>query len=248
MIFDYDYTIISIDDRRKAYKEKIRKNMRPREELLLPSVDGRTANAPEMLKRFGIPRQEWTPHQGEFGVWMSNFLRWQFVAQHDRPLIVFEDDAKILPNFNANLQIASEELPDDWDFMSLWVPENQRQDYMYDCTYNVHGYRQIVSPVRKDNLSGYHFGAQHIARAYQGYGLVAMMYSPKGGARLVELARELGVYTPVDLFIYDRSHATWAAKPGERWELNGYAPKPFYVFVEYDWPETTIHNTEHTIM
>jgi len=233
------YSIITIDDRRKAYKDKLIEKMGQEPEGL-PSIDGRTINWVEMTDGLNIPRQEWTPTQGEGGVWLSNFLHWDAISKYDEPVIIFEDDAIVMDTFYDNIDIMMEQLPEDWDYFALWVPDNQRQDYMYNVTYDIHGLPQIRGYVRYEGESCFNIGANHIAKVYQGYGLVATMYSPRGAQKLVDLARRHGIYTPVDCFIHDRAHAK---------ELEGFAPKPHYLsLITYDWPETTVHNTERMVL
>lgn len=226
------FNIISINDERIAYKDNIRKHV-GMEEVSIPSVNAYKVDLPFELKSRGLESRPWTPKIGELGVWLSNFDCWQWAADNEE-LVVFEDDAIIDENFYDGLQVLYSELPEDWDFLTLWVPENQRQDYMYRVEYDDEGMPNILGNV-PPGKSSFDYGARFTARAYQGYGLVATMYSPKGGAALIESARRRGICTPADCFIFQETHA-------ER--VKGYAPKPTVGLVSYDWSaETTVHNT-----
>lgn len=233
------YSIISINDNRLEYKENIRKHVGLELEIV-NSVDGvwmnRDSKIEKHLNDLGLKlSSQWPLQLGEIGIWMSNFLHWERVSKMNEPLIVFEDDAIINEHFAADTGNLLSELPEEWDFCALWVPDNQRQDYRYNLRYNEHGTPEIFG-TRPNGLPSYFdFGAINLANVYQGYGMVAMMYSPMGGKKLVELSKKYGLRNPVDCFIYEEAH---------KGALNGYAPKPDKVFVDYDWAETQIHNTE----
>jgi GR25 family glycosyltransferase involved in LPS biosynthesis len=231
------YNIISLNDERLAYKENIRANTEF-EEMHHPAVDGRVVDLPTEYSKRGLFPTGWTPKLGEAGVWLSNFDRWEYAATLDEPFVVFEDDAIIGPDFDTNVSVLLEYLPDDWDFCALWVPENQRLDYFYDVEFNEIGDPVHRGPNLSNQRSVFRYGnANVVALVYQGYGMVSLMYSPVGAAKLVDLARETGVSTPVDCWIYQQAHLG---------RLNGYAPHPYAPkIVDYDWrAETHIQNTE----
>ncbi len=77
-----------------------------------------------------------------------------------------------------------------------------------------------------------------MARAYQGYCCVATLYSPSGARRLLEIAGEKGMYTPVDCFLFQEAHGKNAVR--------AYAPTPdAQRIVDIDWnTPTTIHGTD----
>lgn len=228
------YTIISLNDERSRYKDAIRSNL-SLSELDLPAVDGKEVDIDIELNVRGLHSLWHNAKVGEVGVWLSNFDRWLIASKMTEPLIVFEDDAIVGGNFMSDIELLTSELPEDWDFVSLWVPENQRIDYGYDLHYNeigdpvITGYRTL-----EDSLFRV---SEHVARVYQGYGMVALMYSPSGASKLVNLARSYGAYTPVDCFIYQQAHMG---------NLNGYAPPPWFAeIVKYDWlAETHVQKTE----
>lgn len=221
------YNIISINDSRKAYTDVIRK-CAGFDEVDIPAVNAHEVNLHEELERRGVAHHGdlWgNPKIGELGVWLSNFDCWQWAADNNETLIVFEDDAIIDDTFQEQIKVFSSYLPDDWDFAALWVPENQLIDYNYDVTYNewgdaVHHGMRLYS----DSLFTH---TRYTAHVYQGYGMVSLMYSPRGAQKLVDLVRETGIYTPVDCYVYQRAH---------KGDLNGFAPTPLFAnIVKYDW-------------
>ena len=228
------YNIISINDERWKYKNKIRAYAE------IPEVRIQSFNAHEMDLRSGlrlrnIEINNWGPKIGELGVWLSNFDCWDTVGMMDEPLVVFEDDAIIDPHFFFKASGILEDLPDDWDFCALWVPENQRQDFTYEVTYDHQGDPIITG--HRDYEDSLFWHTKRVARVYQGYGMVSLMYSPSGGKKLVDLAREYGIYTPVDCFVYQQAHMG---------NLNGFAPTPMYAnIVSYDWSaQSHVQQTE----
>lgn len=232
------YNIISVDDSRQAYKDKIRAAV-PFEEVRIPTVDARyDLDIPLELNKRGlwiVPGKSFT--RGEIGVWLSVFDCWVWCAEHNEELITFEDDAIIKEFFTQKFVEFYRELPRDFDFMTLWIPHDQMVDYQYDLVYDEVGYPTIVGPNRNIALSLFNFGSYCLARAYNGYGNVAVLYSPKGAQRFIERARATGIFEPVDCYLYLQAHAGYC---------NGYGPKPFYSqLVDYDWrTQTTIHTTE----
>ena len=218
------YTIISINDERDRYKKRIRQLVNL-PEVILPAVHGAEVDLTEEYERRGLRRTEWIAKTGEAGVWLSNFDRWAYVATMDEPLIVFEDDAIVNRYFDKQLELFMEGMPENWDYVALWVPENQRIDYAYDVVYNELGVPDIRGTVPYNESRFKH--SLRVAHVYQGYGMVAMMYSPAGGKKLVELAQRTGIDTPVDCFVYQQAHAG---------NLDGYAPTPIFAnMVEYNW-------------
>jgi GR25 family glycosyltransferase involved in LPS biosynthesis len=219
------YNIISLNDDRKVYKDYIRANT-SLEEIYVPAVDGRSVDIREELNKRDLFTTGWLPKQGEAGVWLSNYDNWLAASEMDEPLIVFEDDAIIEKEFDDKLNALIEELTVPWDYVALWVPENQIQDYVYNIYFDPKG-----DPVRiGDNLpyALSHFkNTRRTARVYQGYGMVSLMYSPEGGKRLLDLAHERGMYTPVDCFVYQQAHMG---------NVKGFAPTPIFAnIVRYDW-------------
>jgi GR25 family glycosyltransferase involved in LPS biosynthesis len=232
-----NYCIISIDNSRENYKQTIRNRVFGVEHHLV-SVNGNAVDLNEELKTLGIrvEHKDETFSNGEIGVWLSQMNAWLYAYISRRELVVFEDDAIPTEQFNEMIMKYQLELPRDYDFCSLWVPENQMQDYLYDVDYDAEGRPIKCGPGRYPGQSQYDFGAKTITNVYQGYGLVATLFSPKGGKNLIRLARETGIYSPVDCFLYLEAH---------KGNLQGYAPKPeFATAVEYDWAATSLRVTE----
>jgi GR25 family glycosyltransferase involved in LPS biosynthesis len=229
------YNIITLNDERKIYKDYIRANA-DIGEVVIPAVDGRAVDIRSELESRGLFTTGWVPRQGEAGVWLSNFDCWEYASKMDEPLIVFEDDAIVEPDFKEKLDALMGELTVPWDYVSLWVPENQRIDYVYNIYFDEKGDPQRIGENLPYDASLFK-NTRRTAKVYQGYGMVSLMYSPEGAAKLVELARRYGMYTPVDCFIYQQAHMG---------NLRGFAPTPVFAnVVRYDWKaESHVQQTE----
>jgi GR25 family glycosyltransferase involved in LPS biosynthesis len=238
--FDMRYTIISINDDRIEKRRAIEETV-DLPKVHIPSVNGMNGDLNryfQLYQTFKTP--EFKALRGELGIWFSQMNCWQYTVTSGEPLIVFEDDAMVDPSFNDTVGLVMNEIPDDWDFFSFFVPDNQRQDYFYNVKYNNQGIPGALNGFRPPTQSLFYIGSEVIAKAYQGYSVVCTMYSPKGARRLLELTSKHGIHTPVDNFIFRHAHGSSQVK--------GYAMHPRFkpMPVWYDWENspTCVHNTE----
>jgi GR25 family glycosyltransferase involved in LPS biosynthesis len=228
------YNIVTINDDRIYSKVIIRKRLKGIDEVVIPATEGRKVDLAKELEARGLRIPDGQLYSyGEIGIWLSMFDCWKWCADNDEDLIVFEDDAMPVRDFVTKLNVLRSELPPTWDFSALWVPPNQLIDYQYMVSYDEMGSPSIAG-ILPEQLSLFDYGAQHVAQVYNGYGNVAMLYSPKGARALMKRAQEAKLYSPVDCFQYQEAHAG---------RLEGFAPKPKHAdLVRYDWPETQVRN------
>lgn len=231
-----NYVIVSIDDSRLEKKTAIRQRLGNHTEIPFVGCNGRD---PESVKDhmdyFSGHLDRWTPKVGELGVWLSMQKAWE-TAVNEGPLIVLEDDAVVAEEFDVYLNSIMEELPEDWDFFALFVPDNQFRDFWYTHAYDDRG--EVVERSYKHPLYQPNTGSLVVAKSYQGYSCVGMMYSRAGGQKLLDIAKQYGMYTPVDCFIFQQAFAG---------KVNGYAHHPAYRRpVTYDWENspTLVQDTE----
>ena len=223
------YIILSISDSRSGYVAKIREALGPENEIPFEAVDGRDpervaavmAEFPEIFYDGQKPifhDWEYKPKVGEVGVWLSNLLAWKAISQMNEPCMVIEDDAIPRLLVLEKLQLLMDNVREDFGFVPLYTPD--------DCIFLLAGESFIgmePNPV--------------VARVYQTYCHVAMLYSPDGASRLLRLAAGTGILAPVDIF---------TMQAGKMGLINGYAFQnhddlPF----TYNWAvPTTIHDTE----
>lgn len=235
------YTIISVDDSRAENKEHIRSSITCMEEITdIQFVDGRKRDELEraIATNQGIMPTGWNPTLGEMGIWLSQMECWKYTKNELDALVVFEDDALIQPNFDEDFPKYIHNLPEDWDLLTICVPDNQTQDFYYKVVYDETGCP--VSPVRAGQKRYiYDYGSRILSRVYQGYCCVATVYSKQGAEKLLERAHKRQIYTPVDCFLFLESHRRDDG-------INGYAPRPDIpriVNVNWEAP-TTVHNSE----
>ena len=165
-------------------------------------------------------------HRGELGIWFSTINSWRWLVTSDYDaLIVMEDDATISESkyFSNILNQLISLLPKDWDFTTLFVPNNQTQDYFYDRLFNSNGGWELRPDGRGTNGrfedSPQYIGNVTLVRSYQGYSNVSVMYSKSGAQKLLNLIDKNGIRGPVDCWLYEEEF-----KP--QGNINGYAPAP----------------------
>lgn len=232
-----NYCIISIDNSREAKKAAIRESLSYQEHF--PAfVDARKAG--EIEKWLRNPVIGWEPKIGELGIWLSQINVWRYIVDNDLDwMIAFEDDAILAPDGQELITKSMSCLPDDWDAFSLFTPDDQRDDYRYDVSYDENGYPRLRSSMFLPNeRSLFYVGNDVVCRAAHGYSGVAVMYSQKGARRLLGAVEKRGLYSTSDCFLYIEAHTG---------RLEMYASHPLAKrIVTYDWANspTLIHNTE----
>lgn len=224
------YTIMTVDDSRQEKKDAIRARLGLDEVMDIDFVFGRD---PEQMQKArsenpGLSSHLWHPSEGEEGIWYSQINCWKWAAEFG-DLLVFEDDAILTDDFQHHLDNLMTDLPSDWDFFSVFVPENQQHDFYKNVYYDGDGVpHNIASPgTYSHGAPPFTIGSDKIARVYQGYSCVVTGFSKSGGEKLQALVNEFGMYTPVDCFLFLQAH---------RGNLNGYSPRPDYKrIVSVDW-------------
>lgn len=236
------YHIISMNDDRLATKNLIRERVTGLEAAEVETFNAYENDAVSFLADNGINlrRELWIPKIGEAGIWASIVKCWQWCIENDEELLVFEDDAIPVEDFQAKFDEFHKNLPKDYDFAAIWVPENQRNDYFYAVAYDENGCPQHIPKylaMDPSLESMYQLPDRHpVAKVYQGYGGVSMLFSPKGSREFLEISRKFGVYTPIDCHFYLTAH-----RPEDC--VEGYAPHPGYMMVDYNWSTPTTIQT-----
>jgi hypothetical protein len=177
------YTIFSINDSRLHYKNAIRYQLSNWDEFHDLAVDGLNPDVLRLYRELHPYDVNYAPHRlervGQLGVWYSvlNALR---VAMH-MPMVTFEDDAILHPNFVPEFHARVSELPEDTDFFALFLPRDQ--DHVYTEEMSV---------------------SQMLCKAYQRYGGVSMYYTPQGARKIFDLVYRDGLTDQYDdqLFKY----------------------------------------------
>jgi len=227
------YTILSIDDSRKQYKDEIRRKLAGWTEVQTECVDGKDrAQLDKALEEFGVsisPRIT----VGEAGCTLST-LR---ALEHYGEILVLNDDAILADNFVEEFEKRIARLPLGWDIFSAFVPRDHDDWYYYGHTLkSVDGEMRLVK-VEKGRYSDGHpmFDSNGVvSRSYHRYGGVALFFSEQGKSKYRRLNH---IQRQADDIIYLASYLN---------QLKAYTSIPELsdlVTINPDVP-TTVHNTE----
>lgn len=187
------YTIMHVNDRANDNMEH--------NKLILKDFDyiddieffnGNVGNAFDVLDRMGIRLNVWSPYDGrsfaplpgEYGVWVSTIRTWQYIVENKiDSMLVLEDDILLEESFVNNLSSCVGQLPEDYDFISLYYFEGQND---------------------VDNSTD--FGAKNIHRSLNQYSAgQATLYSYYGAKKLLKLVSRHGIEYTTDCFIFNKS-------------------------------------------
>jgi GR25 family glycosyltransferase involved in LPS biosynthesis len=120
---------------------------------------------------------------GEIGILSSNFYAWKnFINSDYDLLILMEDDIRYDDEFYEKLNLCINDLPDDWDIFSFYVPESE---------YNKFHLSMAVSPV--------------LSRSYQDWSMLCYVINKKGAQKLIDSVKN-PVFLPLDWHIYRQTH------------------------------------------
>lgn len=155
--------------------------------------DGNAGNAWDILNHMNVPLNTWKPYDGratdplpgEYGVWLSTFYLFQYICKNNiKELLVLEDDIILEKDFITQLDLCLNELPEDYDFLSL---------YYFDGQNTIDSRTEI--------------GLKYIHRSLNQYaGCQATLYSLRGAKKLLKAMKRKGMEYTNDCFIFNQSH------------------------------------------
>lgn len=167
------YTIFSVDDTRSHYTDKIR-NTLSWEQVTTNCVDGRVREQLEAAQKKHPYPINFDARVGHLGIWYTVLN-----SLEHAPIVTFEDDAILGPEFETNFSWRVGELPGDFDFFSLFLPRDS--DHMYN----------------QSQSNGF-----FTCRTYQRYGGVSMYYSKPGAEKIRGLLERDGLTGQYDDTLY----------------------------------------------
>lgn len=199
----FPYTIMAINDRASDNRERI-KNIMPTK--LIDDIQFINGNTTDMLAFFDMNgvRITWDesfwnrrPLGGELGCVASHLNCLKYMIENDIPeMLVLEDDAILVENFLNILNNCYNDLPKDYDFLTN-IEELVIGDHCINTT----------EPIL--------IGSQFISKSHLVNSITKfMLYSYNGAKKIIEEYKVHGVYTPVDMFLFDM---------GRDGRLNGYS-------------------------
>lgn len=111
----------------------------------------------------------WKP--GELGIWASNYTAWSnFANSKYDSIILMEDDIQLSKDFSKKLHEYMDELPNDWDVFTVYVPATGNVRY------------------KKDGKD-LDIGKENICKVYQSWSCLCYVVSKNGAKKLIELVK-----------------------------------------------------------
>lgn len=230
------YTIFSIGSiGRESYIRSMEDTLRSWDRVTVKTVNG---NKPGQLflamKKHDIPIGSHPFTVGQLGIWHSVLNALEAVG--DSPLVTFEDDALLSDNFTERFAELWPQVPADCDFFSLFMPADWRNTYYTGRILNRTGDIIASLGTHPEGNALHRTTSPNIAKAYQKYGGVSMVYTPSGAKRILERIRETGLTEQYDDYLYRQSRLGF---------LNGYTVAPVQPDMVYitGTEQTTVHET-----
>jgi GR25 family glycosyltransferase involved in LPS biosynthesis len=185
------YTIIHVNNRATKniqYNSNILKDFELLEDVVF--FNAIENNPYKELEKININYSTWKPYDGrsldplpgELGIWLSNINIWNNMINNNiEQLLVLEDDIILNYNFVENLKLFMEDLPKDFDFLSL---------YYFDEQNNVDSSTDV--------------GSNYIHRSYNQYSAgQGTVYSLSGAKKIINLVKKLGIQYTSDCFMFN---------------------------------------------
>jgi hypothetical protein len=171
------YTIFSVDDSRQHYIDMMTPKLEGWEREQTDCVDGRISEQLQAAQEKFPYEVNYQARLGQLGIWYSVLN-----ALDHAPIVTFEDDALLHSNFQWEFDARIAELPEDFDFFSLFIPRDS--DHIYTT----------------DRSAGW-----FICKTYQRYGGVSMYYSENGAKKIKSLLERDGITGQYDDTLYEYS-------------------------------------------
>lgn len=116
---------------------------------------------------------------GEIGIWASNYAAWKkFINSDYDAIVLMEDDIVFNDNFFPLIEKYLNELPNDWDMFSFFVPQDQ-----------MHLYNNGLSV------------QENVSIAYQDWSCLCYVLSKSGAQKSLNIFQEK-TGLPLDWFFY----------------------------------------------
>ena len=129
----------------------------------------------------GWQGEGWKP--GELGIWASNYTAWvNFSKSNYDHIILMEDDIQLSKTFSTKLNQYIEELPEDWDVFTVYVPPSGNIRY-------------------KKGGKDLDIGKPNVCKVYQSWSCLCYVVSKSGAKKLIEEVKT-PVSRPIDHFLF----------------------------------------------
>ena len=125
---------------------------------------------------------------GMVGCFLSHVKCWQLCVKQKAPLIVFEDDVVVSPEFGSKLSAAMENLPDDWDVLMLGALGAISPKY-----YHIN----FLHAVLAGGLRWPRWHSTDVHEPMRPFGTHAYVVSPRGAAKLLQKCPKVNYHVDV---------------------------------------------------
>lgn len=124
------------------------------------------------------------PHvSGVVGCWASHYLAWvEMVRQNLDAIVIFEDDVYIYDDFMKYIELYMNNVPSDWDFLSISIPPGEENRYHYDINY---------------------IGNDFVCKFYQAWNTGSYIISRNGALKAIKDISKNGISVPIDWYIFE---------------------------------------------
>lgn len=137
--------------------------------------------------RWGHPVEPYSPLPGELGEWVSMINCFKYIVENNLDhMLILEDDAELLDDFLPVFMNAINDLPDNFDFLSLYSSnwDNKKSDTYSDI------------------------GSSWIHKAiYQKTATPATLVSNSGAKKILKAVRSFGITEPIDSFLFNKARS-----------------------------------------
>jgi GR25 family glycosyltransferase involved in LPS biosynthesis len=155
----------------------------------IPFFNGTVDNPWDEIKKRGISLSSWKPSSGrttdplpgELGIWISYLNIFEYIIKtKTQQILVIEDDAKVTDDASLKIYSLMQELPKNWDFLSLYYSGSQNK-----------------------LTSESDIGSNKIHKSINQYShTVAIIYSYSFAKKFLKLVNEKGIKDTIDDFLY----------------------------------------------
>jgi len=187
------YTIMHINDRAKKQMLRNKNNLKSFEYLSdIVFFNANKKNAKDEIIARGISVDTWNPYDereflalpGEYGHWISTLNVLEYIVKNKiLNLLVLEDDARLVNSAEKKIINAFNDLPKNWDFLSLHYNKDQNKK----------------SKETETNSKIIHKSFNQFSST------VAIIYSYFGAQKILDLVKKFGIEYTTDCFIYEKS-------------------------------------------
>ncbi len=180
------YTILSIDDSRKQYTNRIRQQLSDWQEVKIECVNGNDrVQLDEAIEEFGVHVGPGIK-VGQAGCYLSTL---KAITQDDDPIMVFNDDVVLCDNFIEEFNKRLMTVPEDCDVFTAFIPRDHDQNFYYGVMLDDRSGKTRLEPMFDYWPEGHEMFESNgvTCRSYMRYGGPALYFTSKGKRKYLAL-------------------------------------------------------------